>query len=286
MRKVLIIIVIGGFLPLLKAQKILHDKSIVNQYKRMVVTSWGNFYPYATWKRIIPIIGPKVQTNVTASMVWNESLYAIHPFANSTTRRNRRYRDGPDIRPLKPTGEETQRYAFLKAQQKETEKIKEEVEQIKEVAHKDFIHWTPTLVSADPLWILYYKRKLKPLKEFPEKPSNYNDWGFENPKVYQQLKSFGGINKLQERLDLLKDKYKIAREVAMPRGKRILMYHELLLEWRGFYERLSSYNHSTKISIEYKSLLENMKYKKEKISHRKSDTEIIQDVMHRYNNKF
>ncbi|MDR7693397.1 hypothetical protein PG593_03590 [Riemerella anatipestifer] len=248
--------------------KKLNDPAIVAQHKRMVFEKWGDFRPYPKY-----FLG--VQTNFAYATIWG----------NWSPRRNRAYKNGADIRPLKANGVEVQRLVELEVQKKEVEKIKVEVDTIYKRNIQDFAHWTSATVEADPLWILYYKRMLNPLKSFPETPRNYREWGFDNAEIYETLKFSGGIEKLQESLDLLKDKYHKSRTMDMPRGKRFLMYHETLLGWRKFQSELFSYNTKSELFLDYQKALD--KFRKGRKNHIvKSDVEIVREIMNQYKNQY
>lgn len=245
-------------------QKRLYDPAIVAQQKRQVFESWGDWRPYPKYN----FLG--IQTNFAYATVWGW----LSP------QRNRRYKNGEDIRPLKPQGGiELQRLGEVKLQEEETKKIKVEVDSIYKRNVQDFAHWTSATVDADPLWILYYKRMLKPLREFPLKPSNYRDWGIKDQKTYEQLKRIGVINELQRKLDIIKGDYTIARTLPMPRGKRFIKYHRCLNEWRNLKRVIKKYETQgtfiTKIS--------DMISKRKKIKYEaKTDTEIVESVINDY----
>lgn len=258
----------------LKAQftfKRLNDPSIVAQQKRMVFEGWGDWRPYPKY-----LLG--IQTNFAYATVWG--MWAPS--------RNRDYKDGPDIRPLKPTGLETQRFGELELQRKEAERIKMETDTIHKRSVQDFAHWTSATVSADPLWLLYYNRMLKPLREFPDNPQNYLEWGFQKPEVYQTLLSTGGISLLKEKLDLLKDRYNISRTVDMPRGKRFLMYHENLIGWRKFSSEIRSHDLKGGLYMDYHKILQDIKNTTNLFGTKnfKTDKEIAQEVMNHYKHQF
>ena len=78
----------------------------------------------------------------------------------------------------------------------------------------------------------------------------------------------------------MKDKYKVSRSVAMPRGKRFIMYHECLLDWRKFKEILSEHKQKSNLLLEYKSLFD--KTKNIINSNRKTDVEIVRQVINDY----
>lgn len=66
---------------------------------------------------------------------------------------------------------------------------------------------------------LVLQKNVISLNNFPDNPQNYTDWRLKDDESYQTLLSIGVIKRLQENLDLLKDKYKISRTVDMPGEK-------------------------------------------------------------------
>ncbi|MCT3914464.1 hypothetical protein CMU59_18185 [Elizabethkingia anophelis] len=218
--------------------KRLNDPAIVAQHKRMVFESWGDWRPYPKY-----FLG--IQTNFAYATVWGMWAPNI----------NRDYKDGEDIRPLKPTGVQNQRFAQLKYEEEEAKKIKAASDTIYKRSVQDFAHWTSATVDADPLWLLYYKRMLKPITEFPDTPQNFMQWRLKNQEAYQALHTTGTLKRLQEELDLIKEKYAMSRSMDMPRGKRFMMYHETLLRWRKFVQELRKQNNKTTLLLDYKNIL-------------------------------
>lgn len=262
-----LIIFFSGFIF---SQNKLNDPSIVAQHKRQVYESWGDFRPYPKY-----VLG--IQTNFAYATIWGWLSPSI----------NQDYKDGADIRPLKPTGLEVQRLAEVEVQRKEVEKIKIEVDTIYKRNLQDLAHWTSATVDADPLWLLYYKRMLFPLKNFPDNPQNYSDWLIKDDETYQLMITTGTIKRLQEQLDLLKDKYKISRTVDMPRGKRFLLYHETLIGWRMFMSELKRNSQQSTLALDYKKILDGFRSKKNEISAKsRTDKEIVQNIMIEYKHQF
>ena len=252
------------------SQNKLNDPSIVAQHKRQVYESWGDFRPYPKY-----VLG--IQTNFAYATIWGWLSPSI----------NQDYKDGADIRPLKPTGLEVQRLAEVEVQRKEAEKIKIEVDTIYKRNLQDLAHWTSATVDADPLWLLYYKRMLTPLKNFPDNPQSYNDWLIKDNETYQLMITTGTIKRLQEQLDLLKDKYKISRTVDMPRGKRFLLYHETLIGWRKFMSELKRNSQQSTLALDYKKIIDGFRNKKNEISAKsRTDKEIVQNIMIEYKHQF
>ncbi|MCL1035487.1 hypothetical protein [Elizabethkingia anophelis] len=252
-----------------RAQNRLNDEAIVSQHKRQVFEAWGDWRPYGKY-----FLG--VQTNFAYSTVWG----MLSPG------RNRDYKDGEDIRPLKANGIEVQRLAQVELQRQEAEKIKTGVDTLYKRNMQDLAHWTSLTVDADPLWLLYYKRMLSPLNNFPDNPQNYTDWRLKDDESYQTLLSIGVIKRLQENLDLLKDKYKISRTVDMPRGKRFLMYHETLIGWRKFLYELNGFNSKTNLVLDYKKMLDKFRNTNKEIALHRDDKEIVASVMQDFKHRF
>ena len=248
--------------------KRLNDPSIVAHNKRMVFESWGDFRPYPKYT-----LG--IQTNFAYATVWGWLSPA----------KNRDYKDGADIRPLKPNGLEVQRLVELEFQRQEAEKIKIQVDTLYTRNVQDLAHWSSATVSADPLWLLYYNRMLTPLNSFPVNPQNYIQWQLKDDKTYQNMLANGGIAHLEKELALLKDKYKNSRTLDMPRGKRFLMYHETLIGWRNFKNQLRAFDNKNTLYLEYKKLLTKPKYKIE-ANWQTTNISIAQKVMLYYKNKF
>lgn len=250
--------------------KKLNDPSIVAQHKRMTFESWGDWRPYPKY-----FLG--IQTNFAYATVWGMWAPSI----------NRDYKNGEDIRPLKPNGEQNLRLAQLKLQEEETKKIKAASDTIYKRSIQDFAHWTSATVDADPLWLLYYKRMLKPITEFPNTPQNFIEWRLKDQQTYETLNTTGTLKRLQEELDLIKEKYAMSRSMDNPRGKRFLMYHETLIKWRNFVQELRKHNNKTTLLLDYKNILKNHLSTTLPTSwNPASDKQIVQSTMQQYKHRF
>lgn len=250
--------------------KRLNDPAIVAQHKRMTFERWGDWRPYPKY-----FLG--IQTNVAYATVWGMWAPKI----------NREYKRGDDIRPLKPTGLQNQRFAELKFQEEEAKKIKAASDTVYKRSIQDFAHWTSATVEADPLWLLYYKRMLKPITEFADTPQNFIQWGLKDQTTYKMLKSTGTLKRLQEELDLIKEKYQMSRTMDMPRGKRFIMYHETLIRWRKFVGELRRYNNKTTLLLDYRKMMK--RHVPTAVPQRftpHTDQEIMHNKMQQYKHRF
>ncbi|WP_034672160.1 hypothetical protein [Epilithonimonas caeni] len=245
--------------------KRIYDPSIVAQEKRAVFEKWGDWRPYPKY-----FLG--IQTNFAYATVWGIWAPKI----------NRDYKDGDDLRPLKVNGTETQRLAGVKLEEKKAEQIKTENDTIYKRNIQDLAHWTSLTVDADPLWLLYYKTMLKPLKEFPDNPQTANDWGILDPEVFTIMEWSGQLLRLKEQLDFLKEKYVMSRTMDMPRGKRFLMYHEILIGWRKLLGTIKSHDRKTSLLMTYHKKIKDIK----ETFRPQNDREIVAGIMSTYKYQF
>lgn len=251
----------------LNAQFIMNDPSIVAQERRQVFAGWGNWKPDPKY-----FLG--VQTNFAYSMVWG----------NWAPSRNKAYKRGNDIRPLSPTGLQWQRYSQISLMEAETKKIEIATNEWKEEENNEFLHQTNTIAVADPLYLVYYKPNLKTLVNFPVDSPFYIDWGFSKPKAFKNAVDFGMIAHYREMILELQDKYEVAQNVNVARGKRLLMYHDVFIEWRKMKERIKALEHTFYLQDLAKSDL--MKWNQSILpTYGKSDAQIFQDVLNQSNIK-
>lgn len=250
--------------------KRLNDPSIVAQHKRMVFENWGDWRPYPKY-----FLG--IQTNFAYATVWGMWAPNI----------NRDYKEGNDIRPLKPTGEQNLRFTQLKYEEEEAKKIKATSDTIYKRSVQYFAHWTSATVDADPLWLLYYKHMLKPITDFPDTPQSFMEWRLKDQQTYETLNTTGTLKRMQEELDLIKEKYSMSRSMDMPRGKRFIMYHETLIRWRKFVQELRGYDNRTTLLLDYKNILKNhLSTALPSGWTPASDKQIVQNVMQQYQHKY
>jgi hypothetical protein len=58
----------------------------------------------------------------------------------------------------------------------------------------------------------------------------------ERPANVRNAQYHGNFKRMQEELDMIKEKYSMSRSMDMPRGKRFIMYHETLIKWRKLFK--------------------------------------------------
>lgn len=259
----------------LSAQRKINDPALLAQEKRQVFEQWGDWKPDPVYPKIFGVkVGPNI--NVPHSMAWG----MLAP------NRNRRYKNGEDIRPLKATGEENIRQGKAQIMKEQAKAIKKSVDSIYQRSLSDMAHWTSLTTSADPLYLLYYKKMLDPLKKFSENPKQ-SDWGIKNYTTYSKIKQTGQLKTLQEKLDILKDKYKKATTLDMPRGKRFLMYHETLIGWRELQRMIKDLENFNDNFFIYSRKINQFRFQKENHkSMKQTDKEIANQFIQQYKNQY
>lgn len=218
-----------------KAQTVmrLNDPHIVAQEDRMVYKSWGNFLPKPKY-----FLG--VQTRLSYSMTWG----MLAP------NQNKRYRRGADLRPLSATGEQTQRQLNTLLHNEQTSIMEEDAVVIGGEAETEMLHNSSLFYATDPLFVLYYRKKLKPIREWNTEIFFVDIMDrLENDKMFRSMELTDGqknsivtnllnnsaIDKYLNEMDILVEKYDMATSLPMGRGARILSYHEMYIAHSKMY---------------------------------------------------
>lgn len=182
-----------------------HDQANIYQEERMVFKQWDR-------NKFIPafhLLKPKS---------WY--LYSLTWLLENS------YKQGADLRPLRAGGEQTQRLALAAAMTTTTNHYKKETDTLRNTALTEFINYSGTVSAADPLYILYYKRQLAPLRN-PEAALLQTP-----PNVNQFLIANGSYSAYLLEIQSLLERFNNAKKVDLDRGQRILLYHRILLEYR------------------------------------------------------
>lgn len=203
---VLIFIAFWAFDCRVMAQMRLNDQAIIYQQERMVYKQWDRdkFIPKWRW--------------------WRPSTWA--PYA-ATWLLQPSYKKGPDLRPLKPGGEQTQRLALAVAMQTSSNYYKKEADTLRNTAIAEYANYAGVVSSADPLYQLYYKKELAPL-------SNITGEALKNvpSDVAIYIAESGYYEWYITEMNSLAERFKNARTADLDRGQRVLMYHRIMLEQR------------------------------------------------------
>lgn len=231
------------------------DKHIVNQQERMVFKQWDK-------KKFTPTKG-FLGLNPLYWLTW-----AWHPNYPKT-----------DLRPLSPSGNQTQRLLIVAAMMNTEESYKKHTDTLQRVALSEFYNYAGILSQTDPLWQLYYKQEFEPLlnntitRALEHIPINSQDY----------LIRSGELQEFIEQSNVLSDRLKLVRELNMDHGSRIVAYHRILMAYRKLFGEWKN----KKLSIG--KYLEILKYKNtasEVVGHildkdTKSDIQIANEVINR-----
>lgn len=215
------------------AQMKLNDQAIIYQQERMVYKQWDRdkFIPKWSW--------------------WKPGTWA--PYA-STWLLQPSYKNGADLRPLKPGGEQTQRLALAVVMQNTSNYYKKEADTLRNTAIAEYVNYAGVVSAADPLYQMYYKKELAPLNNiagdaFKNVPSN----------VATYMAESGYYEWYLTEMKSLAERFKNAKTVDLDRGQRILLYHRILLEQREIVKNWKKRLSMAKQMLAYQDILKNKK---------------------------
>lgn len=186
------------------AQMYVNDQSVRYQQERMVFKQWNqnDFTP-------------------THGFLWLNPLYwltwAWFPNYHKT-----------DLRPLGPSGPQTQRLALAAAMQNTDNAYKLQADTLRNTAVSEAVNYSGLISSADPLWVLYYSKEFKDLLNQQDSQL----LGGVSAKVQSYLVSSGTYSWYLEQSHSLAERLNTARTTTLDRGSRILTYYRLLAEYR------------------------------------------------------
>lgn len=204
MKQLFITFMMSLFLQSSFAQRAIEDEAIRYQQERMVFKQWdrGKFEPGSGWLGINPYYW----------LTWG-----LHP-------------NYPDLdrRPLSAWGPQTQRLGLVGAKNNASNAYKLEADTLRNTALLEVTNFSGAVSAADPLWIMYYSKELRPVLEFSEATILGPLPGTVRSKVISESL----YTWFKNELEILKERINGARSANMDRGSRILAYHRLLLEYR------------------------------------------------------
>jgi len=186
------------------AQKSIRDESITYQQQRMVFRQWDS-------DKFTPKSG-LLGLNPYYWLVWG-----LHPNYPKT-----------DLRPLSLSGPQTQRIAFSGLMSATDKNYERSSDTIGTAAREEVIAYSPLLSDSDPLWLLYYKKQLKPVYDFDAATA----LGALTPTQRMQLLGDGNFAWYQAEMEMLRERLMGSRTAIQERGARILSYYRMLEEYR------------------------------------------------------
>ena len=186
-------------------QKAIQDKAMFYQQERMVYKQWDK-------KKFEPTSG-FLGLNPYYWLTWG-----LHP----------NYSD-LDRRPLSPWGPQTQRLGLVAAMNTTSGAYKLESDTLRNTSLVEISNHSGALSAADPLWLMYYSKELRPIMEH----SMQNLLMPLPVAVRAKVISEGLYEWYNNELNMLKERIEGARSSNMDRGSRILAYHRMLMEFRS-----------------------------------------------------
>ena len=186
------------------AQMIINDQSVIYQQERMVFKQWNqsDFTPTHGFLYLNPLYW----------LTW-----AWYPDYHKT-----------DLRPLGPSGPQTQRLALAAAMQNTDNAYKLQADTLRNTAVSEAVNYSGLLSDADPLWLLYYSKEFKNLLN-QQDSQVLSDV---SAKVQNYLVSSGTYAWYLNESHSLAERLNTARTTTLDRGSRILTYYRLLAEYR------------------------------------------------------
>jgi len=225
----------------------IEDKSLRAQNNRAVYKQWGEFRPYPKY-----FLG--IQTNINHTMVWGWLAPS----------KNKKYKNGNDIRPLKSNGTQNLRLAELAIYNNYLESMKKQTDKIASLAEDEFLNNNGLLTLADPLYLLYFKKVFSDLEDY-NGYQNFLSKRKVSPSIISQYGTNGAGKAMDDNVSELKQILSDAKSVTMERGKRILLFHDILEQWRLFEVRMK--NNLSMAEI----------YEKAKKAYKSNDKEYVPD---------
>jgi len=186
------------------AQTSIKDESIGYQQERMVFKQWDK-------NKFTPTSG----------------FLGLNPYYWLTWGLMPSYKNN-DLRPLSPSGPQTQRLGLVGTMSSVDDNYRKEADTLRNTSASEIANQAGAVSAADPLWLLYYSKEFKPVLDFSE----VTVLGPLPVKVQEKLVAEGLYNWYSKEVQMLAERLNGARTANMDRGARIIAYHRMLLEYR------------------------------------------------------
>lgn len=204
MRTILIVFCLFSLATSALGQMNITDKHITNQQERMVFKQWDE-------DKFTPTPG-FLWLNPEYWMTW-----ALHPNYPKT-----------DLRPLGPTGPQTQRMMLAVAMDNTDYRYKLHSDTLRNTALSEAVNYSSALSLADPLWLMYYSKEFTGLTDGQDADLLVGLSTAER----QYIISSGLYNWFKEESKALLERLEAAKTTTLDRGSRIMAYHRMLAEYR------------------------------------------------------
>jgi hypothetical protein len=235
------------------AQKKINDEAIRFQQERMVFKQWDSdkFKPSSGLFGLNPLYW--------LTWAWH-SDYAKH-----------------DLRPLGPSGPQTQRLALVAAMQNVEEAYSHQADTLRQSSSKEIMHQSGLLSDTDPLWLLYYQKQFEPLL----KQQDQKLLDGMSQKEKDNIKASKLMDWYIEESHSLAERLNGARTTTLERGSRLLAYQRLLDEYRKLQATWETKKQKTRWYLQLSESNANIKTHQTQITRpgHKTDVEIADDIL-------
>lgn len=205
--KTLILMILGPLLVFRAcAQQIINDEAVRYQAERMVYKQWDQ-------NKFLPKKG-FLSLNPYYWLTWGLFEPSYHK---------------KDLRPLSALGPQTQRLALVGTMNSVDNSYKLHSDTVRNTALTAIAEQSGLVSGADPLWLLYYSKTLKPVTDFNDAallaslPNN----------VRSAVVREGIYDWYRQEMAMLKERVNGARNADMDRGSRIMAFYRYLKEYRS-----------------------------------------------------
>lgn len=270
----LLVLIVSG-----TAQTIIRDRANEDIQDRRYSISWGRrFYPEA--KRLFKTswLPPR---NPDYWFSWGK----LGNEFEGNLRKKREYKSGVSKMPGRV---KIINYGILTEMTKHSEKLRDYMDSIQKINGKELAYLTPGGIIGgiteltEPLWVLYFKNKLKGIDKLPN-DGNFKKLGF-NDKEVELLERINVKEDVKMKIENIKSDLRISKNAFMPRGKRILLWHKVLEDYRGFMRELDALKSRAKNQIYIEEWMKETMSKPSK-PEMQTDSLIMKNLFERYKNK-
>lgn len=254
------------------AQTIIRDRANEDIQDRRYSINWGKtFYPNPKFLKVFKWeVGLPLNPDYWYS--WGK---LGHWFEGNKSKKDE-YRRGVSKMPGRV---KIINYGILTEMTKHSEKLRDYMDSIQKINGKELFYLQPI---AEPLWGLYFENKLKGVDKLPD-DGNFKKLGF-NDKEVELLERINVKEDVKMKIENIKSDLRISTKTFMPRGKRILLWHKVLEDYRGFMRELDALKSRAKRQLQIEEWMKETMSKPSK-SEMQTDSLIMKNLFERYKNK-
>jgi hypothetical protein len=176
---------------------------------------------------------------------------------------------------LSLSGPQSQRLLFSAAMQNVDNLYKLHSDTLRNTALYEASNYSAALSFADPLWLLYYRNEFEALLS---QADNELLSGLK-PAEAAYLISSGMLDWYKSETHALLERLELARETNQDRGSRILIYHNMLTEYKKLQALWETKKSRSKLFLSLKGAQQGIKSGGVSSSGAKTDIQIADDIL-------